>query len=218
MSDPDIASLIDHTLLRSDATPDDIERVCREAMRFGFHSVCVNPFWVRSARDILSGSKVKVATVIGFPLGATFTKVKVFEGMEAVVHGCDELDIVMNLGLAKSGRWDDVARDVSDVIMATRTSLHKVIIETGCLNTDEKVKASEVVRDAGAAFIKTSTGFGPGGATVEDIRLIRSVVGNRCNIKASGGIRTLSQVRELVDAGASRIGTSSGVAIMAEIH
>ncbi len=216
MNRSDIAPFIDHTLLRPDATSGDIERLCKEALRFGFHAVCIHPSRIPMARDILSGDDVKMVTVIGFPLGSTFTKVKVFEAMEAVLQGCDELDIAMNVGLAKSGQWDAVAKDISDVIIATRGSVRKIIIETGYLDRDEKVKASEVARDAGAEFIKTSTGFGPGGATVEDIRLIKSVVGDDCGVKASGGIKTLSQIRELLAAGATRIGTSSGVAIMEE--
>lgn len=217
MTMSDIAKMIDHTLLRPDALSGDIERLCKEAIRFGFHSVCINPFWVPLAEDILSGTDVNVTAVIGFPLGATFTRVKVFEAMDAVLHGCQELDVVMNLGLAKSGRWAAVEKDLSDVIAGTGGSIHKVIIETCYLDRDEKMKASELVRDVGAKFIKTSTGFGTAGATVEDITLIKAVVKESCGIKASGGIRTLSQVRDFIVAGATRIGTSSGVAIMEEV-
>ncbi len=213
----DIAKLIDYTLLRPHAASGDIARLCREAMQFGFHSVCVNPSWVPLVRGFLSGSDVKVTTVIGFPLGATSTRVKVFEGIEASLRGADELDIVMNIGLAKSGQWLAVERDLTDIISATGGVVHKVIVETCYLDREEKIKASHAVLDSGAAFIKTSTGFGPGGATVEDILLIRSVVRDGCGIKASGGIKSLSQVRELVDAGATRIGTSSGRAIMEDV-
>jgi deoxyribose-phosphate aldolase len=185
-------------------------------MRFGFHSVCVNPFFVPEANALLSESGVKVTTVIGFPLGMTFTQVKVYEAMEAVLRGSEELDIVMNIGMAKSGRWRDVQKDISDVISATKGIVHKVIIEACYLTREEKGEASRMVLEAGAGFVKTSTGFGPGGATVGDIHLVRSVVKGRCGIKASGGIKSLGQVREFIAAGATRIGTSSGVAIMEE--
>jgi deoxyribose-phosphate aldolase len=216
MTKTEIAKLIDHTLLRPDATSGDIERLCQEAARLGFHSVCINPSWVHLARDILSGSDVKVTTVIGFPLGSTFTKVKVFEAMEAVLHGGHELDIVMNVGLAKSDQWTAVEKDISDIIAATPRAVHKVIIETCFLSTHETIQAAGIVANSGAEFIKTSTGFGTRGATVGDIAIIKSVVKERCSIKASGGIRTLHQVREFFKAGATRIGTSSGVAIMEE--
>jgi len=216
MDTPGIAQLIDHTLLRPDVTIGEIKGLCEEAVRFGFRSVCVNPFFVPEANTILSGSGVKVTTVIGFPLGMTLTNVKVYEAMESVVRGSEELDIVMNIGLAKSGRWRDVQKDISDVISATKGVVHKVIIEACYLTRKEKVEASRIVLESGGHFVKTSTGFGPGGATVEDIYLIRSVVKDRCAIKASGGIRSLRQVREFIAAGATRIGTSSGVAIMEE--
>jgi deoxyribose-phosphate aldolase len=212
----DIAKMIDHTLLRPEATPGDIERLCSEAIQYGFHSVCIQPFWVPLAAASLAGAEVKVATVIGFPLGATFSRVKVFEAMEAMVHGCQELDVVMNLGLAKAGRWGDVEKDLSNIISTTGGAVHKVIIETCYLDRAQKIRASELVRDVGAQFIKTSTGFGTGGATAEDIELIRSVVGGSCGIKASGGVKTLAQVREFISAGATRIGTSSGVVLMEE--
>ena len=216
MDQPDIAQLIDHTLLKPDATMGEIRRLCEEAVRFGFHSVCVNPFFVPEANTILSGSRVKVTTVIGFPLGMTLTHVKVYEAMESVLRGSEELDIVMNIGMAKSGRWRDVQKDISDVISATKGVVHKVIIEACYLAGEEKGEASRMVLEAGAEFVKTSTGFGSGGATVEDIHLIRSVVKDRCAIKASGAIKSLRQVREFIAAGATRIGTSSGVKIMEE--
>lgn len=217
MTPAEIATLIDHTLLHPEATVNDVERLCGEAVRFGFHSVCVAPFFVPAARDAVAGSGVRVSTVIGFPLGSTFTKVKVFEAMEAVLCGSDELDIVMNVGMAKSGRWNVVDRDISDIISATRGTVHKIIIEVCLLVRAETIRAAEVVRDAGAEFVKTSTGFGRRGATVEDIMLIKSVVKDTCGIKASGGIRTLSQVQELVCAGATRIGTSAGVSLVEEV-
>jgi deoxyribose-phosphate aldolase len=218
MDKSDIAQLIDHTLLKPDATKGDIRRLCEEAVRFGFHSVCVNPFFVPETSVILSGSGVKVTTVIGFPLGMTLTNVKVYEAMEAVLRGSEELDIVMNIGMAKSGRWRDVQKDISEVISATKGIIHKVIIEACYLVREEKGEASRMVLEAGAEFVKTSTGFGPGGATVEDVHLVRSVVKGRCAIKVSGGIKSLKQVREFIAAGATRIGTSSGVAIMEEIY
>ncbi len=212
----EIAKLIDHSLLRPDATVSEIERLCDEAMRFGFHSVCVNPFFVSSAKDLVGRADVKVTTAIGFPLGMTFTNVKVYEAIEGVLNGADELDIVMNIGMAKSGQWNALRKDISDVISATRETLHKIIIETCYLSREEKIKAVEVVFDSGAAFVKTSTGFCAGGATTEDITLIKAVIGNGLGIKASGGIKTLDQVKEFIDAGATRIGTSHGVAIMEE--
>ncbi|HUO78376.1 MAG TPA: deoxyribose-phosphate aldolase [Thermodesulfovibrionales bacterium] len=218
MDKSSVAQLIDHTLLKPDATLAEIRKVCEEAVRFGFHSVCVNPFFLPETTAILSGSGVKVTTVIGFPLGMTLTNVKVYEAMESVLRGSEELDIVMNIGMAKSGKWRDVQKDISDVISATKGVVHKVIIEACYLTREEKGEASRMVLEAGAEFVKTSTGFGPGGATVEDIYLIRSVVKDRCAIKASGGVGSLRQVREFFAAGATRIGTSSGVAIMKEMQ
>lgn len=214
MTKADIAKLIDHTLLRPDAAVSDIEKLCNEAVEFGFHSVCVHPYFVPAAGEILSGSAVRVSTVIGFPLGMSLTRVKVYEAMEVLLKGSDELDIVMNMGMAKSGQWSLVRKDISDVISAAKGVIHKVIIEACYLDRDEKIAASEVVLDSGAEFVKTSTGFGPGGATLEDIELIRSVVKGECGIKASGGIKTLSQVRKFIEAGATRIGTSAGVKIV----
>lgn len=217
-SEIDIAKLIDHSLLRPDATVKEIKILCDEAMQFGFRSVCVNPFFVPTAKEILCGSNVMVTTVIGFPLGMTLTQVKVYEAIEAALKGSDELDIVMNIGMAKSGQWRDVKKDISDVILATKGLVHKIIIETAYLNREEKIEASEMVLDSGAEYIKTSTGFSLCGAMVEDIILIKSVVKGGCDIKASGGIKTLNQVRELIGAGATRIGTSAGVAIIKEIQ
>jgi deoxyribose-phosphate aldolase len=216
-TDPsDIAKLIDHTLLRPDATIFDIGRLCEEARHYGFHSICVNPFFLPAAKKFLAGSVVRLGTVVGFPLGMNLPCMKVCEAIEASLSGADEIDIVMNIGMAKSGRWDETCREISDIILATRGLIHKIIIETCYLTDVEKVKASEIVTRAGAEFIKTSTGLGPAGASAEDVRLIRSVVLDRCGIKASGGIRTLYQVMDLIDAGATRMGTSSGVKIMEE--
>ncbi|GAB4389224.1 MAG: deoxyribose-phosphate aldolase [Thermodesulfovibrionales bacterium] len=212
----DIAGLIDHSLLRADASPEDIGRLCREAVRFGFHSVCVNPCHVERAAAALASSQVRVATVIGFPLGATFTGAKVYEAMGAALMGAHEIDMVMNIGAAKAGDWGLVERDISDVLAATTGLVRKVIIEACYLRDDEKRRAVEAALRAGADFIKTSTGFGPGGATVHDVRLIREAVGGRAGIKAAGGIKTLGQALEMVEAGATRIGTSSGPSIVEE--
>jgi deoxyribose-phosphate aldolase len=213
-----IARSIDHTLLRSDATQEDIENLCKEALAFGFHSVCINPFFVKSAKAPLKDSQVKVATVIGFPLGANLTDVKVYEAMNAALSGADELDIVINIGALKSGDWKTVRKDLCDVIMATRGLIHKAIIEACYLNEDEKKKVVMTALDVGAEFIKTSTGFGPKGAEIEDVRFIKSLVGDKAGIKAAGGIRTLKQVVDFIEAGAARIGTSTGTGIMMEIQ
>ena len=210
----DIAQLIDHTLLRPDASYSDIEMLCREALRYEFHSVCIYPYYIEPVKNLLKGSNVRITTVIGFPFGMTTTEKKVFESMNAALAGADELDIVINISALKSGRWDIVRKDISDVIAATKGLVHKVIIETCYLTHSEKKKVVKTALDAGAAFIKTSTGFGPKGAQIRDIRLIRSIVGNKAGIKASGGIRTLKQVLAMLDAGASRIGTTSGIQII----
>lgn len=216
MNNLNIAKLIDHTLLRPDATVDDIRRLCDEARQYGFYSVCVNPFFVPMVREMLSGSEVKITTVIGFPLGMTNTNAKVYEAVEALNNGVDEIDMVINIGMARTGRWDLVKKDILDVICATKRIVHKVIIETCYLSRDEKIKATETVTETGAEFVKTSTGFGPSGASVDDVKLIKSIVKDSCGIKASGGIKTLAQARELIAAGATRIGTSNGVSIIEE--
>ncbi len=213
----DIAELIDHTLLRPDASYADIPALCGEARLFGFHSVCVNPSFIRMAKELLKDSNVRVTTVIGFPLGMTLTEAKVYEAMNASLLGADEIDIVINIGALKSGDWETVRKDISDVIMATKGLIHKTIIETCYLDDNEKRRAVETALEAGSEFIKTSTGFGPLGARVRDIRLIKSIVGDAAGIKASGGIRTLKQVLSMLKAGATRIGTSAGVRIVREI-
>ena len=213
----DIAGLIEHTLLRPDASYADIPPLCGEARQFGFHSVCVNPSFIRMAKELLRASNVKMTTVIGFPLGMTLTEVKVFEAMQARLLGADEIDIVINIGALKSGDWATVRKDISDVIMATKGIVHKTIIETCLLDDDEKKKVVEIALEAGSEFIKTSTGFGPRGAKVRDIRFIKDIVGDAAGIKAAGGIRTLRQVQSMLDAGATRIGTSAGVKILREL-
>lgn len=207
-----IAKVIDYSLLRPEATVDDIRRHCEEAIRYGVYSVCINPSFINLAKEALRGSDIKVTTVIGFPLGMTLSKVKVYEAIEAVLMGADELDIVMNIGMARSGNWDYVRGELSEIICATKGITHKIIIESCFLSDEEKIKAAQTVIEVGGEFVKTSTGFGPKGAVAEDVRLLRSAIGDRCGIKAAGGIKTLSQVIELIDAGATRIGTShSGI-------
>jgi len=213
-----IAGLIDHTLLSPVATYGEIKTLCEEALRYGFFSVCVNPFFIKAAKDILKDSSVKVTTVIGFPLGMTLTEVKVYEAMTALLLGADELDIVINLGALKSGDWSVVRKDISDVISATGGHIHKAIIETCYLTDEEKRIAVDVALNAGSEFIKTSSGFGPKGATVKDIRLIREIIGEKAGIKAAGGIRTLKRLLTMIKAGAARIGTSSGARIMKELE
>ncbi|MDP2167507.1 MAG: deoxyribose-phosphate aldolase [Thermodesulfovibrionales bacterium] len=217
MNSGEVARLIDHSLLKPDATEADIKRLCREAVRCGFYSVCVNPHFIQTAKQALSGSGVKVVTVIGFPLGMNLASAKVYEAMQAGLLGADELDVVINIGRAKSGDWQTVQRDLRGVILVTEGLLHKAIIECCYLTNKEKAKAVEVCLEAGADFIKTSTGFGTGGATVEDVRLIKKVLGESpAGIKAAGGIKTLRDVMEMVEAGATRIGTSNGVSIIRE--
>ncbi len=217
MEKAEIAGIIDHSLLKPTAASEDIKKLCDEARQFEFYSVCINPFFVSMAKELLSGSDVKITTVVSFPFGMTLPEAKAYEAAKAVSAGADELDIVMNIGMAKTGRWDIVKNDISDVISATKGRIRKIIIEACYLNNAEKIKATETVLESGAEFIKTSTGFGTGGATVEDIRLIKSIAGNACKIKAAGGIKTLSQIKDMISAGAERIGTSSSVDIMKEL-
>lgn len=209
----DLAKYIDHTLLKADATVDDVAALCAEAAEHGFAAVCVNPVYVDLAAHLLAGTGVKVATVVGFPLGATFTEVKVLETRAAVLRKADEIDMVMNIGAAKAGQWDAVTEDIRQVVAAAEGRPVKVILETALLTADEKRRGCEASLAAGACFVKTSTGFGPGGATVEDVGLLKAVVGDRAGIKASGGIRTQEQVVAMIAAGATRIGTSAGVAL-----
>ncbi|MBA7611896.1 MAG: deoxyribose-phosphate aldolase [Calditrichaeota bacterium] len=210
----DMASRIDHTLLKADATEDEIRNLCREAREYGFAAVCVNPVWVNLCRQLLQDTGVMVSTVVGFPLGAIRSEAKDEEAARAVAGGADELDMVMNLGFLKSGRDAEVEEDVRGVVQAAGGKTVKVIIETALLTDGEKVKACRLARQAGAHFVKTSTGFSKGGATVHDVALMRRAVGDSMGIKASGGIRTAEQVRRLLAAGATRIGTSVGVGII----
>jgi deoxyribose-phosphate aldolase len=221
MSIPDrihFAKLIEHTLLRPDATGSDIKKICEEAIEHGFYSVCVHPFYVQRAGEFLSRTGVRLTTVISFPLGMTLRRVKIFEAKEAVMAGADELDIVMNIGEVKGGNWGSMREEISDIIAATPGVVHKIIIETHYLTKDEIIKASVVAKGEGAEYIKTSSGFASGGAVVSDIALIKTVTNGKIGIKAAGGIRTLKEARGFVEAGATRIGTSSGVNIMKELQ
>jgi len=211
-----LAQLIDHTLVRPDATITDLTRVCDEAKQYGFSTVVVNGGYVARAREMLSGTLLKVCAVVGFPHGANTTTVKIVEAMEAMKNGASELDIVINLGMLKSGRLDIVEIDIKNIIAMTPKLVHKVILETGYLTPEEITTVSTIAARIGSEFVKTSTGYGPRGATVEDIRLMCNAVGSACRVKASGAIRDLNSVTALVEAGAVRIGTSSSVTIMEE--
>ena len=206
--------LIDHTVLKPDAKKEQIITLCDEAKQYDFASVCVNPTWVSLCADLLKETDVKVCTVIGFPLGATFKEVKALETTLAIEAGATEIDMVINVGAAKDGRFDEVYEDILAVVKAANGTLVKVIIETCLLTDEEKVKACEMAVKAGANFVKTSTGFSTGGATVADVTLMRQTVGNTVGVKASGGVRTNDDVTKMVEAGANRIGTSGGVALV----
>ncbi|MDF2675426.1 MAG: deoxyribose-phosphate aldolase [Clostridiales bacterium] len=209
-----IAGLIDHTALKPDTTIEQIRKLCAEAIEYGFASVCVNPGYVKLCSDLLKGSKIKVCTVIGFPLGATTTAAKVAETTEAIANGASEVDMVINVGALKSGDFDCVKKDIEGVVLAAKgKALVKVILETCLLTDEEKIKSCKICKEAGADFVKTSTGFSTGGATVADIKLMRAEVKPYMGVKASGGIRDYETAKAMVDAGASRIGASASVAI-----
>ena len=205
---------IDHTLLKPDASQEQIETLIEEAKKYDFASVCVNPTWVSFAAQVLKGTDVKVCTVIGFPLGANTPELKAFETSDAIQNGANEIDMVINIGALKSRNFDLVERDIRAVVEAAKGTLVKVIIETCLLTDDEKVKACQIAQKAGADFVKTSTGFSTGGATVEDVALMRKTVGPDMEVKASGGARSYEDALAFIKAGATRIGASSGVAIM----
>lgn len=211
-----IAACIDHTLLKPEATPAQVEALCEEARKYHFASMCVNPTHVRLAVRLLKKSGVKVCTVAGFPLGASTPEMKAFEAEQAIAQGADEIDMVINIGAVKAGDDRLVARDIRTVARAVHAAgkILKVILETALLTDDEKRRASLIVKRAGADFVKTSTGFSTGGATVADVRLMRETVGPKMGIKAAGGVRTLADAEAMLDAGATRLGTSAGVAIM----
>ncbi len=210
----DLARLIDHTLLKPTSTRKDIERVCAEARKHGFASVCVNTTWIGLVARLLDGCVTMPICVVGFPLGAMSIQGKADETRHAIKAGADEIDMVLNIGALKSGDYDTALEDIRQVVAAAQGRPVKVILETAMLDRDEKIAASALCKAGGAAFVKTSTGFGGGGATVEDVTLIRSVVGPAMGIKASGGVRTAQDVKDLVAAGATRVGASASVAIV----
>lgn len=210
-----IAGMIDHTLLKADATEAEILRITEEAKKYEFASVCVNPGWVKLCAEQLAGTKVKVCTVIGFPLGATTSAVKAFETKDAIANGAAEVDMVINIGALKDGNNELVQSDIQSVVdAAAGKALVKVIIETSLLTDEEKVRACELAVKAGADYVKTSTGFSTGGATPEDVALMRKTVGEGTGVKASGGVRSREDMDRMIKAGATRIGASSGVKIM----
>ncbi|MDK8281917.1 MAG: deoxyribose-phosphate aldolase [Peptoniphilus lacrimalis] len=211
---------IDHTLLKADATQESIKELCRQAKEYDFMSVCINSSNIELAKEELKGTDVKICTVIGFPLGATTTESKVFETTDAIEKGADEVDMVLNIGALKSKNFDIVLRDISEVAKAAHNKgkILKVILETCLLEKDEIIKACQLSKEAGADFVKTSTGFSTGGAKEEDVALMRKTVGDLMGVKASGGIRTLEKARFMIENGATRLGVSAGVQIMEELE
>jgi deoxyribose-phosphate aldolase len=212
----DMARYIDHTLLKPEATAGEIDQLCREAEQYHFASVCINPTWVKRAAENLRGSSVPVCTVIGFPLGANTPEIKAMEARRALRDGAREVDMVLNIGALKSGFYDLVRTDIEKVVDAAHDggALCKVILETALLTDEEKVIASSLAKQARADFVKTSTGFGPGGATVYDVALMRETVGPEMGVKASGGVRTADDAEDMIAAGATRIGASAGIEIV----
>ncbi len=208
---------IDHTNLKATATPEDIINLCAEANKYNFASVCVNPGYVEFAHNLLNGTDVKVCTVIGFPLGANTKEVKAFETTKAIADGADEVDMVINIGLAKNHEFDLVYEDIKAVVDAANGVLVKVIIETCYLTDEEKIEVCKKAKEAGADFVKTSTGFGTSGAKASDVKLMRETVGMEMGVKASGGIRTKEDFLAMIEAGATRVGCSAGVKIMEEL-
>ena len=222
MNNAELAKMIDHTILKANATQSDIEKLCEEAKEYNFASVCVNPYWVPLASDLLKNSTVKVCTVIGFPLGATSSESKASETEIAILQGADEVDMVINVGAMKNNQTDIVEKDIFSVVNSARKTgkaqnkniTVKVILETCYLTKDEIKNACLCAKNAGADFVKTSTGFGTGGATVEDVKLMKETVGSSMEVKASGGIRDYETAIKMIEAGATRLGTSSGIAIV----
>ncbi len=213
-----IAKMIDYTKLSPQTTPEDIKKLVEEAKKYEFYSVCVSPYYVPLAKELVEGSGIKVCTTIGFPLGSTFREVKAFEAEIAGTEGADEVDMVLNIGALKAREYEVVRDDIRAVVDAFKAvnpeGLVKVILETGLLEKEEIIMACRLAEEAGADFVKTCTGFGPRGATVEDVRIMREAVGDRLGVKAAGGIRTYEQAVSMIEAGANRIGTSSGVSIV----
>jgi deoxyribose-phosphate aldolase len=215
MEPEQIAARIDHTLLKANGTQNDIIQLCNEAIQYKFATVCVNPYWIPTAVHALKSSTVGITTVIGFPLGSSSSLIKAAEAGDAIINGATEIDMVLNIGALKSGDYEAVERDIREVAQACLgKAILKVIIETCYLTDDEKRRAAELCKIAGADFVKTSTGFGPSGATLKDIQLIRKTVGDAMGIKASGGVRDLPFALQLIEAGATRLGTSSGIALV----
>lgn len=212
-----IASMIDHTILKPGASKEQVVQLCKEALEYSFASICVNPCFVKLVAKELSGSAVKTCTVIGFPLGANATEVKAFEAKKAVAEGAQEIDMVINIGALKDGDDNYVENDIYQVVQASQGALVKVIIETCLLTDEEKVTACSLAKKAGADFVKTSTGFSTGGANSSDVALMRKTVGEAMGVKASGGVKGLNDALAMIEAGASRIGTSSGIAILGEM-
>lgn len=214
MNKKDLARMIDHTILKADATEMEVEKLCTEALEYSFASVCINPSMVEKAANMLKGSDVKVCTVIGFPLGATTTEVKAFETEDVIKKGATEVDMVINIGKLKEGNIEYVKKDIEAVVNAAKgKALTKVIIETCLLTDEEKVTACKLSKEAGADFVKTSTGFSTGGATASDIKLMRETVGPDLGVKASGGVRSLEDAMAMIENGATRIGASASIAI-----
>lgn len=218
ISAKELAAMIDHTLLKPEATPSEVEQICKEAIEFEFASVCINPGFVAVAKQKLQGSNVKVCSVVGFPLGATTTKSKVYEAQEAIENGAQEVDMVINVGRLKSRDHEYVENDIRAVVAVAHSNgaIVKVIIETCLLTDEEKEKACLLAKNASADFVKTSTGFNKGGATMADVALMRKTVGDKMGVKASGGVRSYGDAIRMVESGATRIGTSSGVKIILE--
>lgn len=214
-----LALLIDHTLLKPDSSKEDILRLCAEAKQYVFASVCIHPYWVRLAADEIASSTVRVCTVVGFPLGQNHSHIKRAEAEAALADGATELDMVINLGALRSRDYHTVYKEMADLaeVAHTGSAILKAILETSLLTEEEKLTAARLSKEANADFVKTSTGFSSGGATIEDVALLRKAVGETIGVKASGGVRTLAAVRQMVEAGATRIGTSSGVAILQEL-
>jgi deoxyribose-phosphate aldolase len=213
----DLAKMVDHTLVKPTATEREVAKLCEEAKKYRFGSVCVNPTYVSLVTRLLKETDVKVCSSVGFPFGVTLPEVKAFEARRAVENGACEIDMVINMGALKSEDYETVKRDIEAVVDVKRYHydvMVKVIIETGCLTDEEKVMACKLAKEAGADFVKTSTGFIKGGATVEDVRLMRETVGEDMGVKAAGGIRTFKQALAMIEAGANRIGTSTGVAVI----
>lgn len=216
MNKKQLAKMMDHTILKATATPEQVENICREALEIGAASVCINPCNIEQTKKLLAGSDVKVCTVIGFPLGANTTAVKKYETRDAIERGAEEVDMVINVGALLAGDTDTVYEDIRGVVEAADGTLVKVIIETCYLNDEQKRTACELAMKAGADFVKTSTGFGSGGAVAHDVELMRSVVGDRMRVKASGGIRSYKDAMEMVEASADRLGVSASIAILEE--